>query len=54
MILQLSCYLEAEGDDAECEQEIYLDDVDDSMLDDIVIGCTFNVCLDIQLFSTHS
>ena len=35
---KLSCYLEAESDDAECEEEIYLDDVDDSMLDEVVIG----------------
>ena len=28
----------AEGDDAECEQEIYLEDVDDSMPDEVVIG----------------
>ena len=30
--------MSAEGDDAEYEEEIYLDDVDDSMLDEVVIG----------------
>ena len=35
---KFSCYLEAEGDEADYEEEIYLDDVDDSMLDEVVIG----------------
>ena len=35
---KLSCHLEAEGDDAEREKEIYLDGVDDSMLDEVVFG----------------
>ena len=35
---KLSCYLEAEGDDAECEEEIYLDNVDDSMQNEVAIG----------------
>ena len=32
---KLSCYLKAEGDDVECEEDIYLDDVGDSILDEV-------------------
>ena len=51
---KLSCYLEVEGDDAECEEEIYLDDVDDSMLDEVVIGRTLMFVLIFKYFLTCS